>query len=151
MIDDLPCLAQARGSNDCLPTAVRAVLLRHGRYLSPEKASVLCRTTDAGSAWYDAMQGLGDEFDVHDLSGNWERITDSLLNDEEPVIVRIGLVIRDPLYGPSVEGHAVVIRAIQKEEIVYMDPLTGADCSVSTESFLKMWDLGECLACIVLP
>ncbi len=132
----VPLLRQPAGSNSCLPTAVRAVLLGRGLVVSSHEVSVWCRETDRG-CWFDAaIEGLREaDLDVEDLTGAAASQIAALVSDPDnpqPVIVTIapealgsGLVVLLPTESSTWADHAVVLTSAGDESVRFMDPLVG--------------------------
>src|SRR5437868_3756271 len=116
MIRNFRPLRQPPGSNSCLPTAVRAVLLWHGEQASPEEVSEWCREERKGSILDLALDGLREAgFDVEELIAPTETEAQNLLRttitddeDAQPVIA----LLANPAVSEQ-EDHAVVVTNIR--------------------------------------
>ena len=143
----LPSLRQPPGSNSCLPTAVRAVLLYYELDVSGEEASLWCRETPDGCWLDDALDGLRDAgFDIEDLTGvttEEMRLRVTAEPDPQPVIV----TVKDP-FVPSGYDHAVVVTNVGRPSpedmplasVEFMDPLTGRLEQDESGAFWDRWD-----------
>jgi len=154
MIDDFPLIRQSSGENDCLPAAVEAIVLWNGvaEYSRTEIARI-CRMTEEGCAWYDAVEGLREHFDVEEFPASdadtlMDTLYDAVENDEEPVAVRIAVAD----FAGDIYGHAVVVVGfVNEEEIRYMDPLPGEWRILPRAVFRQRWLQGGGFALIVRP
>lgn len=158
MITSFPQLKQPTGSQSCLPTVVRAVLLWYGlpaQDVSQADVSNWCQEGPRG-CWIDtSIEGLREHgFDVEELIEEADQqIRETVLDaeDAQPVIVTIKLP------GPSFySDHAVVILGIEnrggeEEHVVYMDPLTGQTETMRSVNFFAYWELAGGRALLVRP
>lgn len=145
MLERFPELKQ-RGPDDCLPTAVRAVLLHYGQEVSADDVSRWCEESHR-DCWFDtALHGLADYYDLDDLTMRGEEAVRALVTDPErpgPVIV----MLQDPNH-PGPLDHAVVLIGIQCEpreretaEVVrYMDPWYGSIEEDDSGAFWQHWN-----------
>jgi hypothetical protein len=98
------------------------------------------------------MDGLRQQFDIEDLEGDWDTISEELIVNEEPVIVTIA----HPFLPLERTGdHAVVLIGLDTKEgeddIQFMDPLTGTIESKPLSQFLLWWDAPGQRAFILRP
>jgi hypothetical protein len=144
MIESFPRHAQPAFSNSCLPTCVLSVLEQLGMHATTQSVSAWCRETADGCDWYEAQEGLAEEFAVEDLQGEWDRIRQFVERDGHPVIVTIG----NPwslLTEQILPDHAIVVVGFEfvpgTEEVVYMDPATGTLERMPLDRFLFGWSI----------
>lgn len=146
MISDFPCRRQ-RGSYDCLPTAVGAVLEWHQIGYTPANLSEWCGVQPGGCDWYDALDGLKAEgFSLHEPQ-DFEEICDFVKDLKEPLPIIATVVLDARQYGSD---HAVVIVGILPEVIVFMDPTTGELRQCSQIEFCKGWQIAGNRAVAIL-
>lgn len=144
-------LQQSLGSQSCVPTCVRAMLLWHGQETSPEQISEWCQENADGCNVFLAMQSLGElGFDVAQVQDEDELLAMFALEDPEPVIIMVR-----PAFMALSSDHALVIYAIEQQEstqiIHYMDPLDGASHEDATGLLLNLWNINGSRAFIVRP
>ena len=153
MVENFPLLKQPSGSNDCLPTVVRAVLQWHSERITARQAAEWCRVTEDG-CWIDAaLEGLRFEgFDIEELSRDEERVIFAVTDadDPHPVIVTLQNSIA------SRTDHAVVLLGIETdaeggETVFYFDPLTGAIEQDATGEFWINWQYAGERAFVLRP
>lgn len=104
-------LRQPPGSNSCLPTAVRAVLLWHGENVSSENVSRWCREDVDGCVLFLALQGLQDEgFDIVEVRD--ENALREVFIEEEPerVVILIMLLFSQIVFLICAAGFSVYLR-----------------------------------------
>ncbi len=160
MIVDFPLLQQPPGSNSCLPSVVRAVLLWYGRQITSEEVAELCLERSGGCVLDRALENLGQAgFDVEELQASEDMsAAETLLavvmdeDDPQPVIVTLinALV--------TVEmDHAVVITSIIRQQgserytTMYMDPLSGRIETETTGMFWIWWEYAGQRAFTIRP
>ncbi len=101
MIENFLPLRQAPGSNSCLPTCVRAVLLWLHYPATLDEVSEWCHEGILGCLWTEALDGLTDAgFIVDELRERtyaWERLRERVddPDDPQPVIVTVQMPFRD--------------------------------------------------------
>ena len=136
MIEEYECLRQPPGSNSCLPTVVRAIVLFLGYSITQEDASEYCGETEDGCFWPEALDGLRREgYSVVELSSEEEIV--EKISDGIPVVVTI--VPDNRLRGTGL-NHAVVILEINTD-IAYHDPASGTLRHMNTHEFWQAWNL----------
>ncbi len=157
MIESFPRLQQPLGSNSCLPTAIRAVLIWYGVEDSEllDSISEICGESELGCDFDTALAGLRVEFEIVDLSQSEEEIRAlvSGTGDPQPVIVNLR---NQSEIGPPY--HAVVLIAIEYEgedpksnEIVtFLDPITG-QLDKANSFFWVAWSRADFRAFTVQP
>ncbi len=162
MITNFPLLQQRPGSNRCLSTAVRVVLLWSGEQVTADEVSEWCAEDTYGRVLDLAIGGLRDAgFDVQELTAPTEEEAQELLRasvmDEEephPVIV----TLRNQL-SPARLDHAVVLVGVEqiftltgeRETVTFMDPVTGRLEQDTTGTFWRQWEFAGRRAYIIQP
>lgn len=159
MIESFMPLRQSPGSNSCLPTCVRAVLLWLNYPVTLDEVSEWCYEDALGCDWSESLNGLTDVgFEVEELregTGQWRRLQElvSDTNDPQPVIVTLQEPFRD-FNG----DHAVVVVEVTTptEEnpaglVIFMDPLGGTFQHDTIDHFLACWSQADERAFTISP
>ncbi len=146
MIENYECLQQPLGSNSCLPTIIRAILLFWEEEITQEEASEWCGETEDGCFWPEAIDSLRREgYRIEELVDR-DQIIENVEN-EYPVAVNI--VPDNRLIGTGL-SHAVVILNID-DEISYHDPASGDVRTKNALEFWQAWDFAGGNAFILEP
>ena len=136
MITNFPLLQQSPGSNGCLPTAVRAVLLWAGERVTAAEVSEWCGEDSNGCLLDLAVDGLRIAgIDVQELTAPTEAealelLRTTIMDEDNPLPVVITLL--NPFLAVPLD-HAVVLVGVEQtftltgeyETVTFMDPLTG--------------------------
>lgn len=138
---DVPYNRQHRDYT-CGPACLRMVLAYYGHETDEVSLTMLCGTNVFGTGLSDlvnATQQLGFRAE-HTYCESLAELTDALARSIPP----IAMVDAVKLYNMSETaplGHIVVVIAASALEIVYHDPLIDSGLSVSTEIFLRAWEV----------
>lgn len=138
---DVPYYRQHRDYT-CGPACLRMVLAYYEYEADEVSLTILCGTNVFGTGLSDlanAAQQLGFRSE-HTHCENLAELADTLARNIPPIAIvdavklyNMGEVI--PL------GHMVVVIAAGASEVVYHDPLINSGLSVSTEIFLRAWEV----------
>ena len=127
----------------------------HGIANEDDRARIsdLCLESELGCPWDEALEALGDPFDVDLLDGREEEIR-TLVSDEadpQPVLMQLHSGVHTIL----TPFHAIVLLGIRDtpegELVFYLDPLTGEIEEDSTGMFWRRWDEAGARACTIRP
>jgi ABC-type bacteriocin/lantibiotic exporter with double-glycine peptidase domain len=140
---------QQKKPSTCLPACLRIVLDYFGMKTSEAELAEACRTNQRGTKLKDAATAMRSQgYDVIELK---EADLFELVDYLEQGAPIIAAVDAGQLSYGGAGTHAVVIHALEKNRVHYIEPALGRSIVIDLITFFKAWDSFSCSGLVIYP